>query len=195
MLSSITPLGERAKGNRYGVTVLAHVVGSVAGGATTGVVLGLMGTVLAGSRSSAAAALATAVVCAIAATLEVSGRRLPSWRRQVNEQWLDEYRGVIYGFGYGYQLGMGIVTIVTSPATYAALACAVLAGSFTAAVVIGVAFGATRGLLVLTAARLDTPEELRRFHRRLAAGAPRARVATQLSLAATAAVLVAGAMA
>ena len=43
MLSSIHPLGERGKGNRFGLTAGAFVVGSVLGGASTGAVAALVG--------------------------------------------------------------------------------------------------------------------------------------------------------
>ena len=40
MLSSIHPLGERGKGNRFGLTATAFVVGATLGGATTGAARG-----------------------------------------------------------------------------------------------------------------------------------------------------------
>ena len=36
------------------------------------------------------------------------GRRLPSWRRQVNEDWLVGYRPWVVGGGFGLQLGAGV---------------------------------------------------------------------------------------
>ena len=36
---------------------------------------------------------------------DVGGFRLPSHTRQVNEAWLDEYRGWVYGGGFGWQIG------------------------------------------------------------------------------------------
>ena len=38
MLSSIHPLGERAKGNAYWITATAHVVGATAGGLALGAI-------------------------------------------------------------------------------------------------------------------------------------------------------------
>ena len=55
--------------------------------------------------------------------------RVPGPRRQVNERWLDEYRGWVYGLGFGAQLGLGVTTIVTSAATYVALFAALLSGT------------------------------------------------------------------
>ena len=44
--------------------------------------------------------------------VDLSNRTVPGPRRQVDERWLDRYRGWVYGVGYGSQLGLGIVTVV-----------------------------------------------------------------------------------
>src|SRR6266542_871057 len=95
MLGSINPLGERARGSRWGVTVAALAVGAVAGGGAIGVVLGGAGHVLLGSVSPVArvAALAGALVAGAAFDGRRRGLRRPSIRRQVNEDWLGRYRG------------------------------------------------------------------------------------------------------
>ena len=46
MLTSITPLGERGRGNSWAVTMTAYAVGCLLGDATTGAVLGAVGTLL-----------------------------------------------------------------------------------------------------------------------------------------------------
>ncbi len=48
MLASITPLGERGRGQRWWLTVTAHVVGSVLGGAAIGAAMGLIGMAIEG---------------------------------------------------------------------------------------------------------------------------------------------------
>src|SRR5215471_7085767 len=167
MLSSIHPLGERSKGNRYGVTATAHIVGAVLGGALLGVVAGLVALRLGhalGPRPREAVLLAVVVV---AAALELAGRRPPSWRRQVNEVWLTTYRGWVYGGGFGVQLGAALVTIVTSPLTYVMVAAAALVGSFPAAVVVAATFGLARGATILASARVRDQDALVRLHRRL----------------------------
>ena len=182
MLTSISPLGERARHNRWAVTVTAYVLGSLLGGATTGVVLGAAGSVLPRSLLIAAA------VCAVAAVVDVV-RRLPTYRRQVDEDWLVRYRGWVYGLGFGYQLGLGFVTIVTSAATYAVWLLELLSGGWRAALLIGVWFGLVRSLPVLGLRTATTPERLRVMAFRLdqlSRGAGRVTVAT---LAASAVVL------
>ena len=189
MLSSIHPLGERAKGNRFALTAAAHIAGAALGGALMGSVLGAAGGLVVPERSAFVAVVAAAV-CLGALLADALATPVPSWRRQVNEDWLTEYRGTVYGFGFGVQLGMGLVTIVTSAVTYAAFACALLVASLPGGAAIGAAFGVVRGLVLLSAARLDSPARLRTFHRRLASRAPVATRAARLALSASAAGLV-----
>ena len=162
MLTSISPLGERARGHRWTVTVTAYVVASVLGGLTTGGLLGLAGSFVDVSAWVAAA------LCAIAAVLDPV-RRLPTIRRQVDEDWLTRYRGWVYGAGFGFQLGLGVVTIVTSAATYAMLALCLLSGSTAAGLLIGGVFGLIRALPILALRGAQTPERLRAIAARLEA--------------------------
>src|SRR5438270_863139 len=101
MLASITPLGERGRRSTWGVTVTAFALGATAAGAAAGLLAGTLGTVLTvGPHARLAAVLgALAVALALDALAAVPGPR-----RQVNERWLDEYRGWVYGLGYGAQL-------------------------------------------------------------------------------------------
>jgi len=161
MLASIHPLGERAKHNRWSVTVTFYVVGSVAGGAMLGGAVGALG--------ERASALVIALCCVAAALLDGWAPRLPSWRRQVNEDWLHRYRGWAYGFGFGFQLGLGVVTIVTTAAVYLTFVLAALSGSAPAGALVGAVFGAARATPLLLLGRVDKPERLRNVHARLSA--------------------------
>src|SRR6266542_3885049 len=189
MLGSINPLGERARGSRWGVTVAALAVGAVAGGGAIGVVLGGAGHVLLGSVSPVArvAALAGALVAGAAFDGRLLGLRLPSIRRQVNEDWLGRYRGWVVGAAFGAQLGVGVATIVTTSAVYAALGAALLVGSPGSGLLVGMAFGAARALTLAGAAGADDPARgaaLDARLRRWEAPARSAAVAAQLALAA-----------
>jgi len=168
MLSSIHPLGERNKGNRWWMTVAAHIVGSVIGGAAVGAALGLVGAVL---RPVARPAALVIALAALAIDLGQPHMPLPRWRRQVDEQWLVAYRGWVYGLGYGVQLGAGLVTIVTAATVYLVFALALFSGSVGAGALIGGVFGLVRGATVLAGARIETVEQLRQFHRRMARAA------------------------
>jgi hypothetical protein len=189
MLSSITPLGERGRGNRWGTTVAFFVCGSTLGGAALGAILGLVGeglgrVVPAGGRLAAVAALAAAALVVDALRRP---RLLPSWRRQVDERWMDEYRAWVYGVGWGAQLGAGVLTIVSSAGTYLVVALAALLGSLPAGIALGATFGLTRGLTLLTARSLTTPASLRSFHQRLQSRRRPANAALLLAEAAVAA--------
>ncbi len=183
MLSSITPFGERGRGNTWGVTMGWFVAGAALGGAGIGTVLGLVGQALA-VVLPLQARLAGVVALALTALVVDLSRRpalLPSWRRQVDERWIDRYRPWVYGAGFGAQLGAGVLTIVSSASTYLVLALAVLTGSLAAGVALAATFGLVRGLSLLTAKPLTSPAALRSFHQRLPARRHLAEVAVPVT--------------
>ncbi len=182
MLSSITPLGERGRNNRWALTAGAYMAGSALGGAAMGLALGAAGqladALLPGPPASTRARLlALGVIAALGlvADLGWAHARVPTIRRQVDEDWIGRYRGWVYGLGYGLQLGLAVVTIVSSAITWVALAAAVLTGSWVGGLVVGAVFGAVRGLPVLLTAPVHHPGALRDLHRRNQRWAPVAR--------------------
>lgn len=170
MLSSIHPLGERARNASWRRTVLAHVVGATFGGAIVGIAAGAVGWVVRSSVDDRTALLILSGAAALAAIHEFGwpARRLPSWHRQVNEDWLTTYRDWVYGAGYGVQLGLGVVTFITSSATYLFLLVAALTGSPLLGGVVGAVYGFGRGASVLSTRRITTPDRLVSFHRTMA---------------------------
>ena len=193
MLTSISPLGERARGNRWSVTVLWLGLGAVIGGAVVGAALGALGRVsVAGVDSSVRLVLLT-VACVGAAAWDLSGRRLPG-RRQVNEDWLVAYRSWVYGTGFGVQLGAAVATVVNTALVPLFMLAALLAGETGAGLLMGAAFGAVRGASLVLGRRVRTPDDLRHLHRRLDQHADRVRrmgagVAVALAGAAAASLL------
>lgn len=184
MLTSITPLGERGRRRRWGLTTAWYVAGSTAGGATVGVLAGGLALAAGGlSPGSRVLIVIGALACAAAALADARGMRLWSWHRQVDETWLQRYRGWVVGGGFGVQLGFGLVTIVSSASVYAALALGVLTGSFWGGVAVGTTFGFVRALPLLAVHRVRTGEALAALHRRVTAIAPGARVSTVAVLA------------
>src|SRR5437660_11825965 len=112
MLASITPLGERGRASIWAVTVTAFALGATAGGAAIGAGAGALGGALTGAVDVRARLALLAVALACAAALDARAAAAPGPRRQVNERWLDEYRGWVYGLGFGAQLGLGVTTVV-----------------------------------------------------------------------------------
>lgn len=183
MLASITPLGERGRSNRWSTTVVAHVVGGAAAAGAQGMVLGAAGSVVAAGQEVRAVLMAAAVAAAVA--LDVLGVPRPGLRRQVAEEWIDRYRGWVYGAGFGLQLGLGWATIVTTWLVWAALAGMLLAGGPVLGALVGVAFGLGRVLPVLATVGVADGASLQDLHRRFAVWEPRfARVALAGSSAA-----------
>src|SRR4051812_28584364 len=101
MLSSITPLGERGRHNRFWVTATWFVVGAIAGGITAGAIAGAAGQLVDTVVSlDANWVIAVAAGLAAAATVADARGRLRSVHRQVDEDWLTRYRGWVYGLGF-----------------------------------------------------------------------------------------------
>jgi hypothetical protein len=165
MLASITPLGERGRRSNWRVTVIAFLVGATAAAAGAGAALGALGSVVLPGHAPLAALLAA---IGVAVVLDAVPRAVPGPRRQVDERWLDRYRGWVYGAGYGAQLGVGVTTIVSSAATYVALLAAFLTATAPAGAIVLGCFGLVRGLTPLAAAGVQSPRQLLEFHRALA---------------------------
>jgi hypothetical protein len=105
-------------------------------------------------------AAALLLLAGLALDLRLGGRRLPTWRRQVDEAWVGRYRGWVVGMGFGAQLGFGVVTIVTSSTTYAVVVLAFLSGTPWAGALLGGLFGLVRALPLVLMAGVDTRERL-----------------------------------
>jgi hypothetical protein len=177
MLTSINPLGERGRNQRYPITVTAFIIASTVAGAFLGAICGAIGSVLS-SRDVALVAIAALGAIGLALDRGVLGTRVPGPRRQVEEQWLTTYRGWVYGAGFGAQLGLGFTTIVSASATWLAFACAVLSGSTVGGLLIGTTYGLVRALPILLAARVREPGRLRMLMRDLDRHRPHMATAT-----------------
>ena len=173
MLYSNNPHGYRARQHRLLVTVGWYLLGSVMGGVAIGSVSGLIGSTL---PSGTWRAFAVIAVCVVGAGLDVVGRQPPSIHRQVDENWLAKYRGWVYGWGFGFQLGLGVVTIVTTASVYTTIALAMLSGSVVFGAVIGGIFGLARAAAIFLVASAGDPSALRRALRQLQDGLPAARL-------------------
>ncbi|MBW3657076.1 MAG: sulfite exporter TauE/SafE family protein [Actinobacteria bacterium] len=190
MLTSLNPVGEAARGQRWTVTVTAYLVASPLGGALVGGLLGAVAAPAARALGTTAALLVLALVAVVGLAVDAAPLRLPSWRRQVDERWLDTYRGWVYGGGFGLQLGAAVATIVPASITYVVLAAAALSGSAGRGAAVGAVFGLARALPVLATRAADTPQALRALHRRVVAlDRPVRRTATAVQLGVAAVVL------
>jgi hypothetical protein len=188
MLSTITPFGERAKGHRYGATATWFIVGAGIGGLALGAVAAGLATLVsvAGVTSGLAGAVAiVATSTALVSDADLAGFRVPAHYRQVNERWLDAYRPWVYGAGFGFQIGCGVATYITTAAVYLVVVLAGLAGRPSAALVVGLVFGLVRGAAVTLTWRTTTPAALLAFHQRFAALRPWANRGVAASLVVT----------
>ena len=168
MLTSITPLGERGRGNLWATTSAWLMFGHVVGGLALGLLLSGVGVLVgyAGIEFGRETSIAIVSVIALAGALfDLCGGRMPV-RRQVDERWLTRYRGWVYGLGFGAQLGFGLVTVVNTALLVAVCAAGVLL-PMAHALLIGVVYGTTRGIVASANGRVRNTAALRRMHQRL----------------------------
>lgn len=178
MLSTITPMAERSRGRRWGLTAAWFILGATLGGATLGALAVACASVVGLLDLPARAVLGTAAVLAlVTAGMDLGiGTRMPHHRRQVDELWLDQFRSWVYGIGFGFQIGTGLMTYIMTAAVYLTVMMAALTGSVVTAMALALLFGATRGAAILLGAGLTEPDRLRRFHRRFEALGPAVRL-------------------
>jgi len=194
MLSSISPLGERARSSRWWVTTTAYLLGSAAGGLALGALASLLGALVPESvRGSAWALGLVALLLLVGLAFDSQRGRLdlPSWRRQVDEQWLTRYRGWVYGVGFGAQLGFGLVTIITSATTYAVVLLAALGGDLRVGLAIGATFGVVRALPSLLMGGVHDRTALHTAFGQVERWAKTARIVARVALGVAAAALLA----
>ena len=191
MLSSIHPLGERARNNRWWLTVTAFTVGAMATGALVGGSLGLIGSRFVADISPLAAIGATAGVALVAGLLDLVPVKPPGPKRQVNETWIGAFRGWVYGGGFGMELGLGFLTYVVTWAVYSMFVSEILTASPGFGAVVGMTFGLGRSATLLIAAVVDRPTRLTSFNRALAKAGPIVRRTTALGLIALGTVVLA----
>jgi hypothetical protein len=167
MLASITPLGERGRQSTWGITVGAFLLAALGAGALAGAALGTVGSVALSGISPEVRLAILAGGALVALGLDALPLRVPGPRRQVDERWRTQFRGWVWGGGYGAQLGLGVSTVVQSAATYVALCAALLAGGAArGALIVGV-FGLARGVQPLATWPVRRPDTLVSFHARL----------------------------
>lgn len=161
--AQIHPLGERGRGNVWGVTMTAFTVGSMIAGSALAGLVGFLGALVLNFGEGMVWIVGGLAV--LAGLLDLSPIRPWTPRRQVNENWIGRYRGWVYGAGFGLQLGLGFAVFVMSWGYWAMLAIAFVSGSAQLGILIGATFGLGRGLLLYLSRRNTTPERLGDFHR------------------------------
>lgn len=95
--AQIHPLGEKSRGNVWGITMTAFTIGSMAAGASVTAIAGLVGDAF--INFGDAALWTVAALAAAAGLLDLSPLKPWTPRRQVNENWIGRYRGWVYGAG------------------------------------------------------------------------------------------------
>lgn len=167
MLSSIHPLGERARNNRWEVTVGSFTIASTLTGLLVGACLAWLGSTTLDSVDPGLLLLGTAILAVVAGLLDFARVRPPSPDRQVNEAWIGHYRGWVYGGAFGAELGTGVVTFVVTWGVFATFGAEFLSASPWQGALIGAVFGFGRSIALLLARHIDRPSRLTDFHQRM----------------------------
>ncbi len=181
MLSTVTPLAEAGRGRRWGVTAAWFVVGAVIGGLTLGAVMAGLAALVGALGLSITVVLGIATVAALvcaASDLDPFGLHIPFHGRQVNERWLDQYRAWVYGAGFGWQIGCGLATYITTAGMYLTILLAALTGRPLVALGIGAGFGLIRGLAIFAGRHITDTDHLLAVHRHFGALRRPVRLAT-----------------
>jgi hypothetical protein len=95
----------------------------------------------------------------VASTCSASALRV---RRQVNERWIGNLRGTVYGFGFGAQLGSGISHVHRHLGRVGGTRAELLSGSAVTGAMVGAVFGWVRAIAPLAAGWIDRPSRLTR---------------------------------
>lgn len=165
VLTSLNPMAERSRGHRFWSSATYYVAGALIGGALLGCACAVgaaaVGLLSAGSTLRLGLAAAAALI-GFASDARLFGRSLPIHPRQLNEQWLTSYRRWIYATGFGVQIGLGFATYIMTAAVYVLTALAVFTADPVLAFVICLSFAAVRGISIIVAAGLRTPDRLLR---------------------------------
>jgi hypothetical protein len=180
MLSSITPMTEAGRGNRFSSTARWFLVGGIVGGLSLGALAAGAAALLSLAGLSVEARWGIGALLALATAaidLGAFGIELPIFKRQVNDAWLRRYRSWVYGAGFGWQIGFGVATYIMTAGVFLTIGLAVLGASPVVAVGIGATFGLVRGSAVYLGRSATTPAALGAVHARLDALGPAARLA------------------
>lgn len=164
--AQLHPMGESGRGNRWIVTITSFGIASAIAGGLLGASSAFLGSLI--LPGGIGPTWLVAIIAVLAGGLDLSPWRPPTPRRQVNENWINRYRGWIYGAAFGIQLGLGFTVFVMSWGYYAMLAIAFMSTNPLIGATIGIIFGFGRGLLLYLSRTVDTPEKLATFHRAMA---------------------------
>ena len=174
-------------------TAVAYVIGSVVSAAAFGALLGALGSLVpeeVRASSLVLGALVLLLVLGLVLDIRSGGHGVPSWRRQVDREWIGQYRGWVTGLGFGLQLGLGFVTIITSTTTYAVYLAELLTGRWWAGALIGLVFGLVRAVPLALVRRAETPQRLHEVSAGLDSWAAPADMVARASLGISAVVVI-----
>ena len=163
MVETITPVvhGGRA---RWTVAVALHVAGAGSTAALFGAAVGALGALFGAPFGGAGSAVVAVIGTGyLVGEVAGSGPPIPQLRRQVPDWWRTYFPASAAAFLYGAGLGVGFLTYLGHGTLVVVSALAFSTGRPLAGALLGAPFGIARGLSVLRAVGVRTPEDGRRL--------------------------------
>src|SRR5262245_61361141 len=186
MAETITPVVHGGSRRSWVVSVLIHAFGAVIAAAALGALLGGLGLLL-GAAWGRTGAIAVAVDGALYVPAEFGvGVPVPQFRRQVPDWWRTFFPPRVAAFLYGIGLGPGFLTYLTHGTLVVVAVAATATGSPMLGALLVAGFGLARGLSVVVAFGVRTPDDGARLVDRLSRSSASAgwRVANAVALGA-----------
>jgi Methylamine utilisation protein MauE len=186
MAETITPVVHGGSRRAWAVSLLVHVFGAVMAAAALGAALGGLGSLL-GSPWGRAGAIAVAAVAGAYVVAEFGiGVPVPQLRRQVPNWWRTFFPPRVAALLYGIGLGPGFLTYLTHGTLVVVALAAAATGRPLVGALLVAPFGLARGLSVVVAFGVRTPDEGAELVERLSRSSSRAgwRIANAAALTA-----------
>ena len=159
MAETITPVVHGGSRRAWAVSLVVHVFGAVIAAAALGALLGELGALL-GAPWGRAGAIAVAAVAGAYVVAEFGiGVPVPQLRRQVPDWWRTFFPPRVAAFLYGIGLGPGFLTYLTHGTLVVVAVAAAATGSPLIGALLVAPFGLARGLSVVVAFGVRTPDE------------------------------------
>src|SRR5262245_41238510 len=159
MAETITPVVHGGSRRAWALSLAIHVFGAVVAAAALGAALAGGGALLGAPRGRNGAVAVAAVAGAYVVAEFGIGVPVPQLRRQVPDWWRTFFPPRVAAFLYGIGLGPGFLTYLTHGTLVVVAFVAAATGSPLLGALLVAPFGLARGLSVIVAFRVRTPDE------------------------------------
>lgn len=148
----------------YFAWVFSWIIGHITGGVIFYSLLGWLGSFLFSYKFISFIGLGLLCIIAALQQFKVIQLPMPQIARQVSRKWLNNLHNNLVAFGYGFQLGTGVMTRIKTTTIYAVIGFAFCSSSIIYGAIIGGLFGFSRAILpVFFASQNTSPQHSLQF--------------------------------